>query len=79
MDAYQRQAEPANAAECNLPVLHLPQLIGLALGIDVQTIEFERHLLPDDRVLETVGVSRQGRPPDGRRTAAPSWSSSSSG
>jgi heterodisulfide reductase subunit B len=37
-------------------VLHLPQLIGLALGIDVQTMEFERHLVPVDRVLERVGV-----------------------
>jgi succinate dehydrogenase / fumarate reductase cytochrome b subunit len=56
MDASRRQAEAANATECNLPVLHLPQLIGLALAIDVQTMEFERHLVPVDRMLETVGV-----------------------
>ena len=40
MDASQRQAEAANATECNLPVLPLPRLIGLALGIDLQTMEF---------------------------------------
>jgi succinate dehydrogenase / fumarate reductase cytochrome b subunit len=56
MDAYQRKAEAANATEYNMPVLHLPQLIGLALAIDVQTMEFERHLVPVDRMLETVGV-----------------------
>ena len=56
MDAYQRKAEVANATEYNMPVLHLPQLIGLALGIDTATMDFKRHLVPVDRVLETVGA-----------------------
>jgi succinate dehydrogenase cytochrome b subunit len=56
MDAYQRKAEAANATEYNMPVLHLPQLIGLALGLDAKTMDFKRHLVPVDRVLETVGV-----------------------
>ena len=45
MDAYQRKAEAANATEYNMPVLHLPQLIGLA-RIDLQTMDFKRHLVP---------------------------------
>jgi succinate dehydrogenase / fumarate reductase cytochrome b subunit len=56
MDAYQRKAEAQNATEYNMPVLHLPQLIGLALGIDLETMDFKRHLVPVDRVLETVGA-----------------------
>jgi succinate dehydrogenase / fumarate reductase, cytochrome b subunit len=56
MDAYQRKAELANATEYNMPVLHLPQLIGLALGIDTATMDFKRHLVPADRVLEIVGA-----------------------
>ena len=35
MDAYQRKAEKLNGTEYNLPVLHLPQMVGLALGIDI--------------------------------------------
>jgi succinate dehydrogenase / fumarate reductase cytochrome b subunit len=39
-----------------MPVLHLPQLIGLALGLDTKIMDFKRHMVPVDRVLETVGV-----------------------
>jgi succinate dehydrogenase / fumarate reductase cytochrome b subunit len=56
MDAYQRKAEAANATEYNMPVLHLPQLIGLALGIDTSVMQFRRHMVPVDRVLTTVGA-----------------------
>ncbi len=56
MDAYQRKAEAANATEYNMPVLHLPQLIGLALGIDNKIMDFKRHLVPVNRVLEAVGA-----------------------
>ena len=55
MDAYQRKAEAANGEKYEMPVLHLPQLIGLALGIDNKIMDFKRHLVPVDRVLETVG------------------------
>jgi succinate dehydrogenase / fumarate reductase cytochrome b subunit len=56
MDAYQRKAEAANGTEYNMPVLHLPQLLGLALGLPQETMQFKRHMVPVDRVLETVGA-----------------------
>jgi len=56
MDAYQRKAEIANGTEYNMPVLHLPQLLGLALGMSQDIMQFKRHMVPVDRVLETVGV-----------------------
>jgi succinate dehydrogenase / fumarate reductase cytochrome b subunit len=56
MDAYQRKAEALNDTEYNMPVLHLPQLLGLALGMSVDTMQFKRHMVPVDRVLETVGA-----------------------
>ena len=34
MDAYQRKAEVADGETYNMPVLRLPQLLGLALGLD---------------------------------------------
>ena len=55
MDAYQRKAEAANATEYNMPVLHLPQLIGLALGLDTEVMDFKRHLVPVDRVSRRSG------------------------
>ena len=39
-----------------MPVLHLPQLIGLALGLETSIMDFKRHMVPVDRVLETVGA-----------------------
>ena len=56
MDAYQRKAELANDTEYNMPVLHLPQLLGLALGMGQDVLQFKRHMVPLDRVLETVGA-----------------------
>lgn len=56
MDAYQRKAELANDTEYNMPVLHLPQLLGLALGMGQDVLQFKRHMVPVDRVLKTVGV-----------------------
>ncbi len=56
MDAYQRKAEIANDTEYNMPVLHLPQLLGLALGLGQDVLQFKRHMVSLDRVLETVGA-----------------------
>jgi succinate dehydrogenase / fumarate reductase cytochrome b subunit len=56
MDAYQRKTEALMGEEYAMPVLHLPQLIGLALGMPTQTMEFKRHFTSMDGVLETVGA-----------------------
>lgn len=56
MDAYQPKAEAHNGTEYNLPVLHLPQLIGLALGMTPKELDFKRHMVPADKVAEIVGV-----------------------
>ena len=56
MDAYQRKAEAVNGTEYNMPVLHLPQLLGLALGLSTDIMQFKRHMVPVDRVLATVGA-----------------------
>jgi succinate dehydrogenase / fumarate reductase cytochrome b subunit len=56
MDAYQRKTEQLMGEEYSMPVLHLPQLIGLALGMPTQTMEFKRHFTSMDEVLATVGA-----------------------
>lgn len=56
MDAYQRKAETLNQTTYNLPVMHLPQLLGLALGLSDTTMRFERHMVPMGPVREIVGA-----------------------
>lgn len=55
MDAYQQKAEQANDTEYNMPVLHLPQLIGMALGLDQSVLQFKRHMVSMEPVLDVVG------------------------
>ncbi len=56
MDAYQRKTEAQMGEEYNMPVLHLPQMIGLALGLPLETMQFKRHMVPVDGVLQAVGA-----------------------
>lgn len=46
MDAYQPQIERMCATRLGLPILHLPQLVGLALGISPEDLGMERHIVP---------------------------------
>jgi succinate dehydrogenase / fumarate reductase cytochrome b subunit len=57
LDGYQPQAARQQQQPIDLPILHLPQLIGLALGIDPAAMRLNRHIVSTKRVLSTVGVS----------------------
>jgi succinate dehydrogenase / fumarate reductase cytochrome b subunit len=35
----------------DLPILHLPQLIGLAMGLDPRDLGLQRHIIPTTNVL----------------------------
>jgi len=52
MDAYQRKAEAANGTEYNMPVLHLPQLVGLALGLSPKELGFGKHVVKPTSVVD---------------------------
>ena len=51
MDIYQERAGKAVNAKLDLPVLHLPQLIGLAMGIPAKQLGFARHLVSVDEIV----------------------------
>ncbi|RMH06834.1 MAG: heterodisulfide reductase subunit B [Nitrospirae bacterium] len=51
LDIYQERAGHAVRANFNLPILHLPQLIGLAMGIPAQQLGTARHLIPVESLL----------------------------
>jgi succinate dehydrogenase / fumarate reductase cytochrome b subunit len=54
-----RQPEVANAMEAKLgiPVLHLPQLVGLALGIDPRDLGLNNHVVSTKPVLHKLGLN----------------------
>lgn len=56
LDIYQRRAEAAANGPLNLPILHLPQLVGLAFGFSPKQMGLHRHLVPttpiEDKLLQ---------------------------
>jgi succinate dehydrogenase / fumarate reductase cytochrome b subunit len=54
LDIYQERAGQAVRANLNLPILHLPQLLGLALGVPPKDLGFSRHLVPVDSIIKTI-------------------------
>jgi succinate dehydrogenase / fumarate reductase cytochrome b subunit len=54
LDAYQNQAAKAVQQPLDLPVFHLPQVVGLALGASPEELGLARHLVPTDAALAKV-------------------------
>ncbi|MCX6023525.1 MAG: CoB--CoM heterodisulfide reductase iron-sulfur subunit B family protein [Chloroflexi bacterium] len=50
LDGQQQDAAGATGMDLNLPVLHLPQLIGLALGFDPKALGMNKHLVSTARL-----------------------------
>lgn len=46
LDGFQREIEKDSGTELNMPVLHLPQLVGLALGMTPEELGIDRHIIP---------------------------------
>ncbi|MGC2288565.1 MAG: CoB--CoM heterodisulfide reductase iron-sulfur subunit B family protein [Thermoplasmata archaeon] len=55
LDAYQNQAAKAVGHSLNMPVFHLPQVVGLALGATPEELGLPRHLVPTDGALAKIG------------------------
>jgi succinate dehydrogenase / fumarate reductase cytochrome b subunit len=45
LDGQQPEAAAVKKTQLNLPVIHLPQMMGLALGIDPNTLGMSRHIV----------------------------------
>jgi len=59
LDIYQNRAGQAVNTSLNLPILHLPQLLGLAMGIPAKDLGVSRHLIPVDAIVRTVEKRRE--------------------
>ncbi len=57
LDSRQPEVEQTIGQTLGLPVLHLPQLIGLALGIEPKQLGLERHIVSTLPVLKKLGLS----------------------
>lgn len=54
LDIYQDRAAEQRGERLNMPVFHLPQLVGLALGLSEQDLGLSRHLVPVAQVLDRL-------------------------
>jgi succinate dehydrogenase / fumarate reductase cytochrome b subunit len=54
LDAQQPSAASVIQRELGLPILHLPQLIGLAIGIEPKELRMDRHVVGTRKVLDKV-------------------------
>jgi succinate dehydrogenase / fumarate reductase, cytochrome b subunit len=52
LDLQQPVAEAVVGRELKMPVLHLPQLVGLALGLDPKELGFGRHIVRPTTVID---------------------------
>jgi succinate dehydrogenase / fumarate reductase cytochrome b subunit len=51
LDTYQPSIEGEMRKRINLPVLHLPQLVGIAMGMDPETLGIGRHMIDPREIL----------------------------
>ncbi|HTN42261.1 MAG TPA: CoB--CoM heterodisulfide reductase iron-sulfur subunit B family protein [Nitrospiria bacterium] len=54
LDIYQDRAGKKIGGKLALPILHLPQLIGLAMGFKAKELGLSRHLIPTKSVVEKI-------------------------
>jgi len=56
LDGNQPRAEAQEGKEIGLPILHLPQFLGLALGFDPGEMNLKRHIVPTQTVESKVSM-----------------------
>jgi len=54
LDPYQRAAASKLGTKFNLPIIHLPQLLGLGLGLDPQELKLDGNVVSTAPVLEKI-------------------------
>jgi succinate dehydrogenase / fumarate reductase cytochrome b subunit len=57
LDPFQARAAKTSGARANLPIIHLPQLLGLSLGLDPKRLELDAHVVSTAPVLERIAMA----------------------
>ena len=55
LDTYQNQAAKVAGHRFDMPVFHLPQVVGLALGATPEELGLPRHMVPTDAAVAKIG------------------------
>lgn len=55
LDSFQNKAEKVVGHDLDMPIFHLPQLVGLALGATPEELGLPRHLVSTDAALAKIG------------------------
>jgi succinate dehydrogenase / fumarate reductase cytochrome b subunit len=56
LDAQQPAAKAVTKHDIDLPILHLPQLVGLALGIDPKEMKLDHHVVSTQKMLDKLAA-----------------------
>ncbi len=56
LDGNQSKAEAQEGRDIGLPIIHLPQFLGMALGFDTKDLDLKRHLVSADAVESKVNM-----------------------
>jgi succinate dehydrogenase / fumarate reductase cytochrome b subunit len=63
LDIYQERAGRAMNREFHLPILHVPQLLGLALGLPAKDLGLSHHVISVDSIMATLDRRRMHQQP----------------
>jgi len=56
LDGMQTKAAQQHQTSIDLPILHLPQLLGLAMGMDARSLGLKRNIISPEPALTKIGV-----------------------
>jgi succinate dehydrogenase / fumarate reductase cytochrome b subunit len=54
LDGMQAKAASQTHTTIDLPILHLPQLLGLAMGLEAKSLGLKRHLISPFEILQRL-------------------------
>ena len=60
LDAQQPAAKQVTGHDIDLPIIHLPQMIGLALGVPPKEMRMDHHVVSTKKLLEKLAGAPVG-------------------
>jgi len=60
LDGFQREIEKDLGQDLDMPVLHLPQLVGLALGLSPEELNIDRHIVSAGAISAFAASTNRG-------------------